>query len=394
MRDVLLLAWHYLTYHKGKTLTLTVCLTVALSLPLTVHWTVELLDREMVQRARATPLVVGTHGSRFDLTLHSLYFHVDAPGTVRQAERHAIDEAEGVTAIPLYVRYQARGHPIVGTTLDYFSFRGIAIERGRPLTMLGDCVVGWRVAQRLGLEPGDRLLSDPENVFDLGGTYPLNMRVAGILERTQTADDHAVFVDLKTAWVIEGIGHGHDDLDARQEDEDEAILERNERRIVASPALRTHTTITPENIDTFHFHGDPADFPLSAIIAVPRDDRARTLMLGRYVGEDATYQALRPLQVIEELMGMVLQIRRLFDVHHLFLLGVTGLFIVLVMMLSLRLRRREVETMFYLGCGRGMIFILQATELSILLVLSAAFAGATSWIIVEAARTWVQTLTA
>ena len=28
-------------------------------------------------------------------------------------------------AIPLYVRFHARGNPIVGTSLDYFSFRGL-----------------------------------------------------------------------------------------------------------------------------------------------------------------------------------------------------------------------------------------------------------------------------
>lgn len=63
------------------------------------------------------------------------------------------------------------------------------------------------------------------------------------------------FDDLKTAWIIEGIGHGHDDLDGT--DDPEILLERDGRHRVASPAVRTHTKITSDNIHTFHFHGDP-----------------------------------------------------------------------------------------------------------------------------------------
>lgn len=391
MRDVLYLAWRYLRWHKGKTLTLCVCLTVALSLPMTVRGLVGLLQTQMVHRAAATPLVVGTQGSRFDLVLHALYFHAEPPGTVTQAERHAIDDTGYARAIPLFARYEARGRPIVGTTLDYFDFRNLEMARGERFAMLGDCVVGWRVAEALDLEPGDRLLSDPENVFDLGGSYPLNMRVAGVLAPSNSADDHAVFVDVRTAWIIEGIGHGHEDLD--ENTDPEAILERDEDRVVASPALRTHTEITPENIHTFHFHGDPDDFPLTAIIALPDDERAAALLRGRYVDDDAPHQALRPLAVIEELMGMVIELRRFFDVHHLFLIGVTAAFIALVMLLSLRLRRGEIETMFHLGCGRGTIAALQVAELAILLAISAVAAVAVSWTALELARPWVQSLT-
>ena len=93
------------------------------------------------------------------------------------------------------VRQRARGFPIVGTTLDYFAFRQLQIRHGTTLIRLGDCVLGAGVARKLGLEPGDRLLSDPENVFDIAGAYPLNMRVVGVLDDSHAPDDNAVFVD-------------------------------------------------------------------------------------------------------------------------------------------------------------------------------------------------------
>src|SRR5690606_26661319 len=98
------------------------------------------------------------------------------------------------------------------TSLDYFEFRTLRQREGTLPLMLGDCVVGAEVAQALGLHPGDALVSDPENVFNLAGAYPLKMHVAGVLEPRATDDDRAVFVDIKTAWVIAGLGHGHQDM--------------------------------------------------------------------------------------------------------------------------------------------------------------------------------------
>ena len=40
------------------------------------------------------------------------------------------------------------------------------------------------------------------------------MKVVGVLSPVATPDDEAVFVDVKTAWVIAGLAHGHDDVTA------------------------------------------------------------------------------------------------------------------------------------------------------------------------------------
>ena len=70
--------------------------------------------------------------------------------------------------------------------------------------------------EKLNVGPGDTIVSTPEQVFDLAGVYPLKMRITGILPQTGGPDDRAVFVDLKTAWIIEGIAHGHEEAGATQ----------------------------------------------------------------------------------------------------------------------------------------------------------------------------------
>jgi putative ABC transport system permease protein len=388
MRSLPVLAWYYLSYYKGRTVILLVCLTVAFSFPVTVHRLVGLLQGEMVGRADATPLVIGTRGSRVDLVLHALYFHTAAPGIVRQAERFAIEESGYATTLPILARHRARGHRVVGTTAAYLPFRGLELLAGRPPGMFGDCVLGWQAARTLGLKPGDRLLTDSENVFDLAGARPLDLRVTGVLQQAHSQDDYVVFVELETAWIIAGIGHGHDAPDAGIGD----IADSGVGTVTPAVSPPVHTRITLENLASFHFHGDPSDYPLTAIIAIPPDARSRSLLLGRYVAEDSPIQALRPIVVIEELLGMIVQLKRFFDVHHVVLLAVTSLFVCLVMLLSLRLRRREIQTLVHLGCSRPMLVALQATELSILLAASAVLAAGISALATIAATGWIHTL--
>ena len=63
---------------------------------------------------------------------------------------------------------------------------------------------------------GDSVISSPGSMFDLAGVYPLKMSVVGVLAPSYTVDDEAIFVDIKTTWVIAGLAHGHQDLSQPQ----------------------------------------------------------------------------------------------------------------------------------------------------------------------------------
>jgi len=393
MLGALLLARRYLAFYKTQTLILVGCITATIYLPVVMQLLVQNFQHQLDRRGESTPLVIGAAGSRFDLVLHALYFET-APSRQISMEQAVEAGRDGLaTTLPLIARQRARGFPIVGTTLDYFAFRGLRIRDGRMLVRLGDCVLGARVARKLGLTPGDRLMSDPENVFDIAGAYPLNMRVIGVLDETRTADDNVVFVDLKTAWIIEGIGHGHQTLGATVADDgtergnrgaesddnvDGAILERTDRGIVAGAALRHYTEITDDNLDSFHFHGLPRSFPLTAVIAIPRDDKSETLLMGRYLGDEQTTQILQPAVIVNELLQMVFRAKRFFDLGAVVFVIVTALFLTLVVLLSRRLRRREMHTLYKLGCSRHMILAMQTAELGLVMAASGFLAGGLS----------------
>lgn len=368
MMDSLYLAWQYVVFHKLKTLILVACVTLIATLPLALDLLLQESERQLLTRAAATPLVLGAKGSALELMMHALYFSTEAPETLSMATMHEVMTSNLALPMPLYVRFQARGFPIVGTTFDYFDFRGLKVATGRPLAILGECVIGATVAERLRLKPGDHLISTPENLFDLAGAYPLNMQVVGVLQKAYTADDFAIFVDLKTAWVIAGLGHGHQEL-ARTTDTT-VLLQRSDTSVTANAKLQLYTEITADNVDTFHFHGDAATYPLTAVIAVPHDAKSATLLRGRYLARETPHQMVRPKDVIDRLLAEIFRIKNVLEAVILVVSGATVLAIALVFVLSLRLRQKEMATIFQLGCRRRTIACLLASEMLITACLS------------------------
>ena len=153
MIDSLYIAWKYLAFYRWRTATLVAAITLIAVLPLTLEVLLNESERQLLSRAASTPLLLGAKGSSLDLVMNSLYFDDEVPETISMAADEEVLATELAAPIPLYVRFEARGFPIVGTTLDYFDFRKLSLGQGRPLAMLGECVVGATVAQRLGLVP-------------------------------------------------------------------------------------------------------------------------------------------------------------------------------------------------------------------------------------------------
>ncbi len=259
--------------------------------------------------------------------------------------------------------------PIVGTTLDYFEFRDLSIDSGRALAVLGECVLGAGAANDLNIKPGDSLVSSPESLFDLAGIYPLKMKVVGVLKKAHTSDDLAVFVDLKTAWVIQGLGHGHQDV--TQLKDPSLVLKRSGSNVAATAKLYHFTEISDANIGSFHFHGNTDVYPISAVIAVPTDEKSGTILQGRYLSKDETQQILRPAEVIDGLLQNIFRIKNVLDAVVSVVGMATMMSIILVFALSLRLRQREIQTIFKIGCSRLTIAKLLSAEIMIITASSA-----------------------
>jgi len=367
------LAWRYLAYNRWKTSILVGSIMLIIYLPVGLNVVVEQSGEHLTARAEVTPLLVGAKGSPLELTLNSLYFSPETPEVMAYSEATSIMASGLAEVVPLYVRFRSRAQPIVGTSVEYFDFRGLRLAAGRMSAFLGECVLGAAAADALGLGPGDSAVSSPETAFDLAGIYPLKMKVTGVLEPNFTPDDHAIFVDIKTAWIIEGLGHGHQDLD--RPEASAAVLNRSGDNIVANASVVQFNEITDSNIDTFHFHGDLADYPLTAVIALPQDQKSGVILMGRYVDGSATSQILRPRDIVDKLLDTILTIQQFIVAAVIIVAIATIATAALVFLLSLRLRRREIDTIGKIGGARWHVASMLLTEIMIVLVLSGGLAA-------------------
>ena len=120
---------------------------------------------------------------------------------------------------------------------------------------------------------------------------------------------------------------------------------------------------------------------LTAVLALPQDDKSGTILRGRYLAREETRQIVRPADVIDGLLQNIFRIKNVLDAVISVVALATILAIILVFALSLRLRQREIQTIFKLGCRRATIARLLAAEIFIIVVMSGVFCGALMWLV-------------
>ncbi len=372
MKQSFYLAYKYLTFNKFRTLVLIASIGIIIFLPNGLQKLITESEQQMMSRANSTPLIVGAKGSSTDLVINSLYFQQEKIENIKSNVADKLDDTGLGYSIPILSAFNARGFPIVGTTLEYFTFRKLNLQNGRNITYIGECVVGYKVAQDLNLSPGDSLISSPENYFDFAGVYPLKMNVVGILNPSDTPDDKAIFTDLKTNWIIVGLGHGHQDV--TKTTDQSIILNKDSNNVTANAKLFIYNEINQKTLESFHFHGDIRNYPLTSVIFVPKDQKSNTILRGRFEAAELPNQIVVPVKVVGNLLQSIFRIKEIFNTVFVLVGFATILILGLIVTLSIRLRKDEIFTMFTIGSSRAKVTEIISFELLIIIICSAAVA--------------------
>lgn len=372
MKQSFYLAYRYLVFHRFRTLVLITAIGLIIFLPVGLERLITDSEKQMMARAEAFPLIVGAKGSSTDLVINAIYFQQQEMDHLNMTVGDVLDETGFGYSIPLLALYKARNFPIVGTTLDYFDFRQLKITDGRNLQFVGECVIGAGVSKSLELKTGDSLISSPENYFDMAGVYPLKMKIVGVLEKSGSPDDNAVFTDLKTNWIIMGLGHGHQDVVNLTDPT--LVMKRDSGNVRTTSKLFIYNEIDGENMDSFHFHGSLESYPVSAFVFVPNDQKSSTILRGRFKAGELPNQIIVPTNVVEHLLQSIFRIKHIFNTVFILVGIATVLILVLIVTLSLRLRKDEIYTMFTMGSSQYKIIEILGLELFILVSLSAIVA--------------------
>lgn len=372
MRGVLLLAVRHVMHNRVASVVLTLCIAVTLLLPGASQVVVMQFQSALTNRAEQVPLVAGTKGSRFDLALSTMFFRESELSTIPMGELEALRESGMGVAVGMSTRFTTRGRPLVGIGREYFEQQRLTTSDGTLPLLIGDVVLGARLAATLKLSTGDQLSSDQRDEYNIATPPSIMLHVCGVLEPRGTPDDDAAFVDLKTIWLLEGISHAHEDASSV---DPALVLGEADGQRVLSQALIEDNTVDDDNVASFHMHADASTLPLTSILFFPNDERAATIIKARVNRSDA-YQMVSPTRVVDELLAYVFRVKALIDTLSIVLGACTVLLTGLVVTLSLRVRARELETLNRIGCSRFTTVSLVGLELLVILLISGAVAVA------------------
>ena len=184
-------------------------------------------------------LIVGARTGEINLLLLSIFRIGNATTNIEWETVEEIENLERVAwTVPITLGDSHKNFRVVGTTQDFFERyqygrkQPLVFEKGSEFEALQDVVLGSRAATELDYRLGDSLVLS-HGMADTSFTHhdELPFNVVGILERSGTPIDNALFVSLEAIDAIHDDenggsheehdeGHkGHDEHDAHEHEE-------------------------------------------------------------------------------------------------------------------------------------------------------------------------------
>lgn len=190
-----------------------VAVFIGVGLSLLVPMSASAFEGGVVEASQIFDLLVTSEGSATQAVLNAIYYQERPLSNMEYRVYEALrNEPSTVRAVPLGFGDSFQGHPIVGTTPEYFELRPkrdgppyFVFAEGGPFSGRYQAVLGSEVAAAWGMSVGDEF----EAAHGLGQafeeqTHAHHYRVVGILADTGDPADRAVFTDIDTVWHAHG----------------------------------------------------------------------------------------------------------------------------------------------------------------------------------------------
>ncbi|CAD5374338.1 Peptide ABC transporter permease [Rubrivivax sp. A210] len=325
------------------------------------------------QAVSGTDLVVGARTGPVQLMLYAVFHVGGATNNIRMDSLRALAAHRAVAwVVPIALGDSHHGHPVLGTTPDYFSHfaygerQPLALAQGRAfagtLDGLFEAVIGAEVARERGYTLGQRITLS----HGLGGTLAPEhgdkpFTVVGVLARTGTPVDRTVHVSLQAIEAIHLDWAGGAPLPGV------AIAAEHARKFDLEPKQVT-----------------------AALVGLK--SRAAVFVVQRFVAnfEAEPLLAVLPGVALDELWAAVgLGERALLAISGLVAL-VSLASLVAVVLAGLNERRRELAVLRAVGAGPRHVLVLLAAEGALVTLAGALLGLLAAAAAVVLAGPWVQ----
>jgi putative ABC transport system permease protein len=323
-------------------------------------------------------LIVGARSNPVQLLLYSV-FHIGNPtnNINWQSYEHIHRHPQVKWTIPLSLGDSHKGYRVIGTTvefLEHFRFadaRALELAQGNWFAGMFDAVVGADVAKDLGYQPGDKIIlahGAGDESFVAHDDKPF--AITGILQRTGTPVDRAVYVGLESMDRIHAgfyaDEHHHDPL--RAHDEHDAVKQQKDAQSSGGSNL-------------------------SAVL-VGLQSRGAAISVQREVNEyeQEALTAIMPGVVLIELWQTMNVVEKVLIVVSALVVTV-GLFsMLIILMTSVNERRREMAILRSVGARPSQVFGLIVGEAMFLTGLAIGLGVAMVYGLLMSLQPWIESL--
>jgi len=328
-----------------------------------------------------TDLIVGPRSGTIQLLMYSVFGLGSPTGNLSgETYAHFRDHEAVAWTIPYALGDGHRGFRVIGTTDDFYTHfryrqgREIEFEAGGPAVEDHDVVLGSEVAARLDYALGDEIVvTHGMGAAGIMDHDDLPFRVTGILARTSTPVDRALYVTLEgVAAMHEGWEHGVPPMPSFggvDEGPGPPQAPGGSGAGLGDPTgghdhehaeAHTHDEESASGAET-HVHGEVGDV---TSFFLGTTSRFETLRLQREINdyEDEALLAIIPGVALAEMWRGVGYAEDGLKVVSFFvvLVGLTGMLVSLYT--ALDARRREMAVFRALGAGPSRILSLLVLE--------------------------------
>lgn len=323
-------------------------LGVALVVAVLVIHTV--VDQSFRRGGEGYDLIVGAKGGQLELVLNAVYYLGQPAGTMPESYYKEFTEGEFAldveTAIPICIghAYQDTNFLVVGTTAEMFEelryrdnqkyefAEGRNFDAAEPF----EAVIGHTAARETRLKVGDTF-GNPHHGEIGADDDPIKFTVVGILARTGTPNDKAMFINREGFYQIHS-GHAAEAPDAH----------------------------------AGHDHASDGRTVSAVLLCV---DPLNLQRLKRQIDDGSVAQAVYPSVVITEFLNSIVgNVQWILLIMAVLIVIVAGLGIMVSIYNSMSDRRHEIAIMRALGAGRVTVMLVILLE-SILLSLGGGLLG-------------------
>ena len=271
------------------------------------------ISEGIIQTAANFDIIIGPSGSSTQLAMNTMFFTDKPLGTIPYSLVEEIQNSGKANAVvPFSMGDSYNDAPIVGTTPALLE--GKSLSSGEMFDAACEAVVGYDVARKYNLSVGDALITS-HGLSGSGSDHAESpLTVTGVLSRTHTAYDNAVFTPCETIWAL------HDHAEEGEEEHDE-------EKTVCAVLVRSKSI---------------ADY--SALTAA--------------YSENSDYLVINPNTVLREVLENVDMSRKIVYILCAVILIMNVFVITLIALLSAYDSRGEISLMRLIGVSMGRINLL------------------------------------